>query len=420
MLTRNLDGLENGPRIMAKLTKRSVEGIAPLDRDIVVWDDHLPGFGLRVKASGVRSYLVQYRNAMGQSKRMTLGRHGVLTADQARKRAQQVLAMARQGQDPVSEKAQARAAPLMSDLCDRYLADHVVLFNKPSTAKECRRIVETRIRPAMGHLKAAAVTRDEVMKLHRLMERTPRRANLTLAALSKMFNLAELWNMRPDGSNPCRHVKRYPEVQRERFLSEEELARFGTAIKEAEQTASELPGAIAAIRLLALTGCRIGEILTLRWEYVDFSNGAFRLPDAKAGARTHPVGAPALALLKALSREEGGPWVVHGKDPSQPLPASMVRRAWAHLCAKAGITEARIHDLRHTFGTYAGQTGANAFMVRDMLGQKTLAMAGRYVNRDISPLRAYSDSVGKRIAGAMAGNEAEVISIERGRKTSKK
>jgi integrase len=271
----------------------------------------------------------------------------------------------------------------------------------------------------MGHLKAAAVTRDEVIKLHRLMERTPRRANLTLAALSKMFNLAELWNMRPDGSNPCRHVKRYPEVQRERFLSEEELGRLGKAMMEAEQTASELPGAITAIRLLVLTGCRRGEILLLRWAHVDFRNGAFRLPDAKAGARTHPVGGAPLAFLKSIPREDGCLWVVHGKDPSKPLSVAMLHRAWHRLCAKAGITDARIHDLRHTFGTYAGQTGANAFMVRDMLGQKTLAMAGRYVNRDISPLRAYSDSVGNRIAGAMAGNEAEVISIERGRKTPK-
>ena len=148
-------------------------------------------------------------------------------------------------------------------MSDRYLAEHVKHFNKPSTAKDMRRIIEKHIKPAFGSLKTEAVTRDDVTRLHRSMAATPRRANHTLAVLSKMFNLAEAWGLPPENSNPCRLVKRYPETGRERFLSEDELARLGATLDEAERESSCLPGVLVVIRLLALTGCRLGEVLRL-------------------------------------------------------------------------------------------------------------------------------------------------------------
>jgi integrase len=397
---------------MSRLTKRVVEGIVLGETEVLVWDDDLPGFGLRVKPSGVRSYLIQYRNAQGRTRKLTLGRHGVLTPDQARKDARQLLAAVRRGEDPSAERKAERKAPTTAELCDRYLSEHVAVYNKPSTAKGFERLVERHIKPALGSLKAKSVARQDVIKLHRSMSATPRQANQTLAVLSKMFSLAELWDLRPDGSNPCRHIKRYSEVTRERFLSDAEMERLGNTLSRCESEQTQLPGVVNALRLLALTGCRLGEVLGLRWEYVDFEADALRLPDTKTGARMHPVGAPTLAVLEAIIRVEDSPWVLHGAKPGQPLSTGTIESAWRRIRKLTGLEDVRLHDFRHTVGTYAGQTGANAFLVRDKLGHKTLAMTGRYVNRDTDPLRELSDRVEGRIDAALHGRaEANVVEL---------
>jgi integrase len=239
------------------------------------------------------------------------------------------------------------------------------------------------------------------------MRERPYEANRTLTLLSKMFNLTEAWGLRPSGSNPCRHVQRYREQKRERFYSTEELKRLGEALAEAERTNVELPGVVAAIRLLALTGCRLGEILALRWEHVDLDKAVLRLAEAKTGARPVSLGDPAVVLLGGLQRQSGP--VVCGFDPESPLSQWVLAKAWRRIREHAGLTNARLHDFRHTVGTYGGQAGFNAFVVRDLLGHKTLAMTGRYVERDADPIRAAADHVSGRIAAALEGKSAEVL-----------
>jgi len=210
-----------------KLTKRSVESLTPAAAPVVWYDDKLAGFGVRVMPSGRRSYFVQYRNKHRRSRWFTIGAHGKVTADAARTMAQRILqTVAVDGSDPSGEREAFRAAPTVNDLLDRYIAEHVEQRNRPATRASFKGIVERNIRPALGQLKVAAVTRQDMHRFHAARAEAPRQANLILAVCSKAFSLAEIWEMRPEGTNPCSKVERYPENHRERFLSAEELGRL--------------------------------------------------------------------------------------------------------------------------------------------------------------------------------------------------
>ena len=393
-----------------KITKRSVDALKPGERDAYLWDSELAGFGLKVTPAGGRTYLVQYRlgGRKGRTRRVTIGKHGTVTPDKAREAAKRLLGQVADGQDPAEGKTQARKEPTVAQVADRYLEEHVAVHNKPSQGRRARGLVSRHIEPALGNVAVSRLTRAQVKAWHHALRETPYEANRALACLSKIMSLAcKDWELRPD--NPCIGVKRYSEQERERFFSDKELRRIGETLAEAEQSRSEFPGALHAMRLLALTGMRLGEVLGLRWEDVDLANGAIRLPDAKAGARSVPLGAPAMAFLAGLDR--AGDYVAQGFE-GRPLSTNYVEKAWRRLREKAGVFDARLHDFRHTTGTYAAQAGLNAFMVRDLLGHKTLAMTGRYVERATDPLREAATSVSNRVARALDGGESgEVVPL---------
>jgi integrase len=407
-----------------RLTKTVVEALP----EGTAWDSDLKGFGVRVSDRGTRTYFVHGRMPNGRQVKTSIGRHGTTTCEQARSRAKALLGQVSSGQDPAAQKRQARqaererrAAPDVAALCDRYLAEYVEIHNKPSTGGENRRMVERIIKPRLGRLKVASINRGDGLKLHRELAGTPRQANHVVSILSKMMNFAEDLELRPVGSNPFRRVKRYPEKARDRYLSAAELERLGSVLREVEAAGTVDPMVAACIRFLVLTGVRIGEAVGLEWAHVDFEQSVLRLPDAKAGARVVPLDAPALALLAALDRA--------GKvRVFEPVTVGKVEKAWigrrVHeqgrvkerpgIRDRAGIPDVRIHDLRHTTGTYAGSAGLNAFMVRDLLGHKTMAMTGRYVSRHVDPLRAAADVVSGQIAAALEGKPAEVVPLRRG------
>ncbi len=297
---------------MPKLTKRSVDALSAQAESYFVWDSEIIGFGVRVMPSGTKTYQAQYRKG-GRTRRISLGRHGNITAEQARLKAREVMGLVAKGENPAEEIAQERRAPTVAALCDRFYNTHVKERCKPSTAAEYRRAMDKFIKPAIGAFRVVDVERKDIAELHHKHRAIPYQANRTLGVLSKMFNLAEVWGLRRDGSNPCRHVPKYREHKHERFLSQQELQRLGQVLTEVEQDGSESPFIVAAFRLLILTGCRLGEIQTLKWDYITPRHMA--LPDTKTGARRIPLPQAARAVLDALPRLDG--------KPAPPNPSAM-------------------------------------------------------------------------------------------------
>lgn len=306
-----------GKQTLAKISKRPVDALRPDQaRDTFLWDDAIPGFGVRCRPSGRKIYLLKYRAGRRQ-RWLTLGAHGVITADQARARALRHKADIGDGVDPSGEKQERRREPTIADLADRYLAEHVDVHNKLSTQAEMRRLVNVRIKPALGAKRITELNRPDVAKWHHAMAATPYEGNRALACLSKMLNLAAtMWELRPD--NPCKGIRRFPERVHDRHLDENELQRLGEALAAAEEDGSERPETICIIRLLAATGMRLGEACGLAWDDVDLKARTIRLRDAKAGPRTVQLGAAAVAVL-AAAPDRDGYLASAALDPEKPI-----------------------------------------------------------------------------------------------------
>lgn len=383
---------------MPKLTKRIVDAAEIRASEYFIWDDDIPGLGLRVLPSGRKGYVVQYR-AGRRSRRMSLGPSTVLTCEQARTRAIGIIAAARHGEDPAAERDAGRNAITVKELAARFDREHISLRVKPSTAKEYRRNLERFILPALGRLTVTGITRADVAKFHHDLRHIPYQANRCLEVISKMFSLAELWGLRPDGSNPRKHIKKYPEEKRERFFSAAELRRVGEVLREMEVEGVEQPSAILAVRLLILTGCRLNEIMTLKWEYVDFTDKVLRLPDSKTGAKVVHLGQPAVELLKTAERIEDNPWVVTGTLEGKRL--SDLQPFWQRVRARAGLKDARIHDLRHTFASTAVAAGQGLPMIGKLLGHTQVQTTARYAHLAADPVKNAADSVAGSLQQAL-------------------
>ena len=375
-----------------RISKRSVDAVKAGGTDTVYWDGELTGFGLRVRRSGRKSYVVQTRIA-GKLCWFTIGPHGPLNPDQARARALEILACAKRGIDPRDADARRKAEPSMADLGRRFLEEYVPVHCKPSTREEYRRSVRLFVDPVIGELRVPEVQRKDIAALHHGLRDKPYQANRTLGVLSKMFSLAEVWGWRPDGTNPCRHVKRYKEHKRERFLSPEETERLGQVLREAEE---EMPSAVAAFRLLLLTGCRMSEIRDLRWEYV--KDDCIELPDAKTGGRVVPLGPEARAVLSAIPRDEDNPWVIAGRLPGSHL--TDLQRPWRRIRKQAGLEGVRIHDLRHSFASRALALGESLTMIGKLLGHTQVQTTARYAHL----ARDSIQTAAARITGSIGGN----------------
>jgi integrase len=389
-----------------KITKRAVDALRPAadGREAVIWDTEVRGFGVRVQRGGSKSYLVHYRIGTGRGaplRKLTIGKHGApWTPDTARGEAKRLLGLVESGADPGADKIARKEAPTVAELAERFLAEHAEAKRKASTAAAYRNLLSKVILPAIGQRKVVDVTRADLTKLHHANRTTPYQSNRVMAVLSKMFNLAEQWGLRPDGSNPCRHIERFTEHKRERMLSPAELGRLGDAL--AAYTGSPYP--VAAIKLLVFTGARLGEVRGLRWNWIDLERGEARLPDSKSGAKTLHLPPPALAVLTALPRLDNNPHVIVGQKVGAAL--ANLEKPWRAIRNTAGLDDVRLHDLRHAFASVAASSGMGLPIIGKMLGHSQAQTTHRYAHLASDPVKAAAAAVAEKIAAAMgAGSD---------------
>ena len=401
-----------------RITADVVEAVKPGE---VVWDSEVRGFGVR-RQSRDTVYVLKTRIG-GNQRYLTIGRHGsswgegkLLGPALARREAQRLVGMIRDGKDPTQERDQAKAAPTFAELAARYMTEYAEPRKKPRTRAEDARLLKLHILPDLGKMKVRDIGKGEVARFHTGLRATPVAANRALALLSAIMTWAESVGERPEQSNPCRSVNRFPERARERMLNAEELARLGAALDRAERGWSDEElaeeaarprrvtpedwRAVAAFRLLIFTGARLSEILTLRWDWIDKAMGTARLPDSKTGAKTLPLPPPAVAVIEALPRLAGSPHVLPGDRPGKLFVG--IQKPWQRVRAAAGLADLRLHDLRHAFASVAVAGGESLYVVGKVLGHRQADTTSRYAHLAEDPMKAAADRTAARLAGMMS------------------
>ncbi len=418
-----------------KLTIESIKTLKPdNDRDVFAWDDELRGFGVRVKPSGASAFLIQYRNANGVSRRLTLGKVGTIAPDQARKLAKLKLAEVLKGGDPAEAKAEQRKAMTVKELCAEYLIalDKGLILGKRGLAKKASTIdtdkgrIERHILPLLGQKKVRDLSPPDIARFMRDVSGGKSAADVktkkqgraivtggdgtaarTVGLLGGILSYAVSEGV--IAANPVRGVKRPADKRRDVRLSIQEYRTLGKALEEAATKQAPWQ-AVAAIKLLALTGCRRGEIEALRWEDVDLPGRCLRLSDSKTGKSVRPLGDAAVAVLKGIERTKS-PFVLPGRDPE--MHYSGLRKYWSRLLGKTELKALTPHGLRHGFASMAADLGMTSFTIAALVGHSATTITDRYVHAVDSTLIAAADRVARRIHSGMtgAGEGAEVVEL---------
>ena len=408
-----------------RISKRTVDALPESDRAIIVYDTELKGFGLRLGPSGVLTWFVEYRPGAG-GRRATKKRHAYgsreFTPEQARQTAKELLASIALGKDPMANRQRERQAATFKEFAERYLKDEAEAKLKRGTVVNYEIAIRLHANPEIGKIKLDQITTADLSRLHATIGLTkPMTANRVMECISSIFRYAATSNLVPNGHNPTKGIRAFREQRRERFLSSDELAKFGEALREAEtvgtpydvdETKSSSKHApkpenrriiinsytAAAFRLLILTGARLREILNLRWDYVDLQRGLLLLPDSKTGRKAIVLNAHAIAVIRSLNQQ--GEYVIYSEQDDKPR--ADLNRPWRTISTRAGLAGVRIHDLRHTHASVGAGEGLGLPIIGKLLGHTQASTTHRYAHLDTDPLRRASDLIADRLMVAMS------------------
>jgi integrase len=373
---------------VAGLTKSDIDKLIEEHsaRDRYAWDSGTTGFGVRVKSTGVATYIIQYRNSHGRTRRLSLGKHGILTVDQARKLAIQKLAEVAFGGDPAAKRKAERKAPKVRDLAQHWLDMYAPRLS-PRYVENCRQLIAKRIIPAIGSTAVADVTREACRRLHAEMQSTPYQANRLLSLLHRIFQIAVQDELR--SANPATGIERYPEQPKNHFIARGRLPGLIDALRRhPNQQASR------AIYLLLLTGARLNEVLQAKPEM--FDGDVWIKPSAHTKQRREhrlPLSAAAAAVVREqLAAVTGSEWLFPSpRAPDRPL--QNVKAVWNDVLRASGLPHHRLHDLRHTHASLLAGAGSNLLMIGALLGHTQAATTKRYAGLEHDPLRAAAEKV---------------------------
>ena len=386
---------------MTRLTKRDIDQTSATDKEVVLWDSSLPGFGVRIKPSGVKSFVIQYRNRHGRSRRVTLGRYGVMTLEEARTEARQQLSAVSRGSDPRQDRDEGRSAMTVADLADRYMSDHCEGRCKESTIKAHQWLLDKFILPDVGRRSIHELRHSDVDRLHQSLKETRYNANRVLGLLKAMYGRARIWGLVEPHVDPTTGVRPFRETRRQRFLSMEELKKLAIALDLAEQDGTISRTVGATYRLLVLTGARLSEIQKLKWDEVDLANGLILLKEHKSdrhGAKAIPLSQAASRILESIERVDENPYVFVGMKENQHIID--LQRPWRRIRSRAGLSDVRIHDLRHTFASMGISVGGSLPIIGGLLGHRTPQATAVYAHLAADPLRQTTEQVGTVIGNA--------------------
>lgn len=380
-----------------KLTKSAVDAAQPQAEAVELRDTLVPGFLCKITPAGRKVFMLQYRTNAGERRKPSLGLYGELTVEQARSLAQEWLAQVRRGGDPAAEKAEARQAPTVKELCTKFMEDYSKKSNKLSTQAGYQAVINRNIIPLLGRKKVQDVKRPEIAGLMEKLSYKQTEANKVFSVLRKMFNMAEVWGYRPDGTNPCRHVPMFPAGKSTHLISDEEMGNLFRQLDKIESEGLENYVIPLGIRLQFEFAGRRSEIIALEWNWVDLQNRRVVWPDSKTGGMSKPMSEEAYRLLSTAPRQEGSRYVLPSPSHAgKHLTTGEYYGGWSRALKAAGATHVGTHGIRHRSATDIANSGIPVKVGMALTAHKTVVMFMRYVHTEDKPVREAAELVANR------------------------